>query len=72
MKQLRNLLLLIILLAVPVSGFAQDRDKSTSDVECSIPKQFKKVRPHPDGTPTEVTLGVFFIDIKALVEFVNR
>ena len=66
MKQLRTLLILIILLAIPVSGFAQDKDKSTSDFECSIPKKFRKVRPHPDGTPTEVKLGIIFVDIKAI------
>ena len=37
-----------------------------SQVNCSIPNQFKRSRPHPKGIPTEIRIGSLFFDIKEI------
>lgn len=63
-KSFINLLLLILILAVPSVVFAQEEKKAESGSDCSIPKDLSLSRPDPEGVPTTVKIGVFLIDIK--------
>lgn len=65
-KSFVNLLLLILILAVPSVVFAQEEEKAESSSDCSIPKDLSLSRPHPEGTPTTVKIGMFLIDIKEI------
>jgi hypothetical protein len=59
------LLLFIVISLIPSSNFAQATKETETAVDCSIPKKISKVRPHQNGVPTEVKIGIVFIDIKA-------
>jgi hypothetical protein len=61
-----KLLILIVLLLIPSLNFAQEIKEAEYEADCSIPKKLSKTRPHPEGPPTEVMIGVFFVDIKEI------
>jgi len=61
-----HLLVLIVILVIPSVSFAQETKVIEYEADCSIPKKLSKTRPHPEGPPTEVIIGVFFIDIKSI------
>jgi hypothetical protein len=61
-----KLLILVVLVVVPSLNFAQETKNSYDVADCSIPKKLSKTRPDPEGPPTEVRIGVFFIDIKTI------
>jgi hypothetical protein len=54
-------LVLILLFAIPVSGYAQEGDQS-EEVDCSIPKELKT----PLKAPPEIKIGVFFVDVQTI------
>jgi hypothetical protein len=61
-----KLFIVIIILLVTSLTSAQEKKESDLTADCSIPKKLSKTRPYPAGPPTEVRIGFFFIDIKAI------
>lgn len=49
-----------ILLALALGANAASADP------CAVPANLAAARPHPEGTPTAVTVAVFFVDVKAI------
>jgi hypothetical protein len=61
-----KLIILVVIIIIPSANSAQETKEAETALDCSIPKKISKTRPHPEGTPTEVMIGVFFTDIKAI------
>jgi hypothetical protein len=61
-----HFLALIMILIIPSLNSAQETKGTEHEADCSIPKKLSKTRPHPKGPPTEVRIGFFFVDIKAV------
>jgi len=55
----------IVLLLIPSLNSAQETKGTDLEADCSIPIKLSKKRPHPEGPPTEVRIGLLFIDINA-------
>ena len=55
---------LLILLFVPAASLAQQDD--LTKIDCSVPQGFQGVRPHADGPPEEIKIGLYVIDIQKI------
>jgi hypothetical protein len=61
-----GLITAMVIIAAPRSDFAREAVKPEDAVDCSIPKDVRKSRRDPEGTATEVKIGLFFMDIKSI------
>ncbi len=50
----------------PEVSSAQEKQKLKGNNDCSIPEEFKNVRPDPMGVPTKIKIGFHVIDIKKI------
>jgi hypothetical protein len=62
MKLFLKLLIIVLLLAVPSSGFTQEAVQA-DEADCSIPKE---LRAPLKGSPPEIKIGVFFVDVQTI------
>jgi hypothetical protein len=62
MMRFFNLVILVLLLAMPASGFTQGADQA-DEADCSVPKE---LRSPLKGSPPEIKIGTFFVDVQTI------
>lgn len=62
--QINSLIYLIVLKLIFSISSLSIAQEIEQELDCTIPDSITKTRPSPKGTPTDVGLGLFFIDVR--------
>lgn len=58
--------IMVFIFTFPEFASTQEKQKLKRNIDCSIPEEFKNVRPDPAGVPTKINMGFHVMDIKKI------